>query len=65
MGLLGIMQSAIRDALKAIKSDAVNDVPPLMGDLAFQVVAKSLFSRTDIDGPMKRLQQITERNQKC
>jgi cytochrome P450 len=64
MGLLGIMQLAIRDALKAIKSDAANNVPPLMGDLAFQVVAKSLFSRTDIEGPMQRLQQITERNQK-
>lgn len=64
MGLMGIMQLAIRDALNAIKSDEVNNVPPLMGDLAFQVVARSLFSRNDIERPMQRLQQITESNQK-
>ncbi|TFG75715.1 MAG: cytochrome P450 [Flavobacteriales bacterium] len=64
MGLMCIMQLAIRDALKAIKSDEVNNVPPFMGDFAFQVVARSLFSRNDIERPMQRLQQITERNQK-
>lgn len=64
VGLLGIMQMAIRDALKAIKPDEVINVPPLMGDLAFQVVARSLFSKSDIERPMQRLQQITERNQK-
>jgi cytochrome P450 len=35
-----------------------------MGDLAFQVVARSLFSSTDIREEMSELQQITETNQK-
>jgi hypothetical protein len=47
-----------------IKPDQDQDVFPLMGDLAFQVVAKALFSRADIQDKMHRLQQITETNQK-
>jgi cytochrome P450 len=35
-----------------------------MGDLAFQVVARSLFSGSDITQQMNRLQQITEDNQR-
>ena len=64
MGLLGIMQNAIRTELERIKPNVEEDIFPLMGDLAFQVVAKSLFSRNDIQVAMAKLQDITETNQK-
>jgi cytochrome P450 len=63
-GLLGTMLNAIREELKRIEPGQEQDVFPLMGDLAFQVVAKSLFSNADISEKMKELQQITETNQK-
>ena len=58
--LLGTMKSAIDQDLDRIIPDQVQDVYPLMSDLAFQVVAKSLFSRTDIREKMNQLQEITE-----
>ena len=64
VGLLDIMEQAIQQELKRIKPDQDQDVFPLMGDLAFQVVAKALFSRADIQDKMHRLQQITQTNQK-
>lgn len=64
LGLLDTMQKAILKELKRIKPNELQDVFPLMGDLAFQVVAKSLFSRNDIQEEMKKLQEITETNQK-
>ncbi len=63
-GLLGIMKRAIDSELIKIEPDTTQDVFPLMGDLAFQVVAQALFSRSDIQRNMKQLQEITERNQK-
>ena len=63
-GLFGIMKDTIDLELKAIRQGEVMDVFPLMGDLAFQVVAKSLFSGSDISEQMNRLQQITEDNQR-
>lgn len=63
-GLLDIMKQAIDSELKRIEPGSTKDVFPLMGDLAFQVVAKSLFSRSDIQKSMQELQDITERNQK-
>ncbi|AWX45109.1 Cytochrome P450 4A7 [Flagellimonas maritima] len=63
-GLFGIMRNAIVDELKRIEPNSQQNVFALMGDLAFQVVAKSLFSSNDIREPMSRLQQITEENQK-
>ena len=63
-GLLGIMQEAIVEELKDIHPNKDQDVVPLMSDLAFQVVAKALFSRSDIQDKMRTLQQITETNQK-
>ena len=63
-GLLGIMKQAIQTELKRIEPAATQDVFPLMGDLAFQVVAQALFSRSDIQESMTQLQDITERNQK-
>ncbi|MGB5499029.1 MAG: cytochrome P450 [Maribacter sp.] len=64
LGLLGIMRNAIRNELKRIKPNVTKDVFPLMGDLAFQVVAQSLFSRSDIQEDMAKLQEITQTNQK-
>ena len=63
MGLLGIMQNAIQEELKSIRTNVEQDVFPLMGDLAFQVVAQSLFSRDDIKEEMAKLQYLTEVNQ--
>tara|TARA_R110002167_G_scaffold58974_1_gene166991 strand:+ start:161 stop:1486 length:1326 start_codon:yes stop_codon:yes gene_type:complete len=63
IGLLGIMHGAIRNELKRIIPNKTQDVFPLMGDLAFQVVAKSLFSRNDIRQSMQELQHITQINQ--
>lgn len=64
MGLLSIMQSAIKKEINQIQPNAEQDVFPVMGDLAFQVVAKSLFSRNDIEKQMAQLQHVTEANQK-
>jgi cytochrome P450 len=62
--LMGVIREAILFELKRIKPNTEQDIFPLMGDLAFQVVAKSLFSSTDIRGRMSKLQQITEANQR-
>lgn len=62
-GLLGIMLSAIQTELMEIQPDVERDIFPLMGDLAFQVVAKSLFSAGDIRERMRKLQRITMTNQ--
>ncbi len=62
--LLGIMQKAIVDETERIEPDKEQDVFDLMGDVAFQVVAKSLFSSKDIREPMARLKDITEENQR-
>ncbi|WP_411030078.1 cytochrome P450 [Spongiimicrobium sp. 3-5] len=63
-GLLNIMKDAIVGELQRIETNKALDVFPLMSDLAFQVVAKSLFSRSDIRNQMERLQLITAANQK-
>ena len=63
-GLLSTMQVAIKEELGQIKANETIDVFPLMGDLAFQVVARSLFSHSDIRDKMRKLQYITETNQK-
>jgi cytochrome P450 len=62
--LMGVMRKTILLELERIKPGKVQDVFPLMGDLAFQVVAKSLFSSSDIRERMGRLQDITETNQR-
>lgn len=63
-GLLGIMNSAVSAELERITPNEPQNVYPLMGDLAFQVVAKSLFSRDDIQVQMAQLKEISETNQK-
>ncbi len=64
MGLLETMQAAIRGELQRIEPNCEKDIFPLMGDLAFQVVAKSLFSGSDVQDKMQTLQHITESNQR-
>ena len=62
-GLLGIMYASIKEELQEIRPNTEQDIFPLMGDLAFQVVAKSLFSTGDIRERMRKLQRITMTNQ--
>lgn len=63
-GLLEIMYKSISNELKRIDAEKEVDIFPLMGDLAFQVVAQSLFSADDIRDRMRKLQDITTTNQK-
>jgi cytochrome P450 len=63
-GLLQIMYRAISTELEQIDAERERDIFPLMGDLAFQVVAQSLFSADDLRNRMRKLQDITTTNQK-
>ncbi|MGB5821235.1 MAG: cytochrome P450 [Saonia sp.] len=63
-GLLNIMYGAIKAELQEVQINTEKNVFPLMSDLAFQVVAKSLFSAGDIRERMRKLQGITVTNQK-
>jgi cytochrome P450 len=58
------MQSAIQKEIKRIQPNSTLDVFPIFNDLAFKVVAKSLFSDAIADSQIKRLQFITEEAQK-
>ncbi|MEJ2584473.1 MAG: cytochrome P450 [Robiginitalea sp.] len=62
-GLLGLMYQAIGNELSRIPEGERLDIFPRMSDLAFQVVAQSLFSAGDLRKDMNRLQEITETNQ--
>ncbi|WP_150452239.1 cytochrome P450 [Arenibacter lacus] len=62
--LIGVMRQAVLYELDRIPTEIEKDIFPLMGDLAFQVVAKSLFSSTTLRDKMKRLKYITEANQR-
>lgn len=64
VGLLDIMMDSINKELAVIEPNKEQDVLPLMGDLAFQVVAQSLFSADDIRNRMQKLKDITMANQK-
>ncbi len=63
-GLLQIMYDSIVTELQRIEHSKENDIFPLMGDLAFQVVAQSLFSADNLRNRMRKLQDITTTNQK-
>ncbi|MFD0963641.1 cytochrome P450 [Pseudofulvibacter geojedonensis] len=58
--LMSIMLSEIQKQLQKIPKNNSVDVFPIMNDLAFHVVAKSLFSYTDKGNKIQRLQEITE-----
>ncbi|WP_438710316.1 cytochrome P450 [Aquimarina muelleri] len=62
--LVDIIKEVIQEESDKITADKVIDVFPLMSDLAFNVVAKSLFSYTDTGNTISRLQYITETAQK-
>ncbi|WP_040249925.1 cytochrome P450 [Psychroserpens mesophilus] len=58
------MQDTIVSEFKKIKTDQTIDVFPILNDLAFQTVVKSLFTKAARENDMERLQFITEANQK-
>ncbi|AXT57817.1 cytochrome P450 [Aquimarina sp. AD1] len=58
------IRETICEELSRIEPNVSMDIYPLMNDLAFKVVAKSLFSYTDTGNTMARLQHITEAAQK-
>ncbi|GAA4276933.1 cytochrome P450 [Aquimarina mytili] len=62
--IIGTIQSVIREELSRILPDKTIEVFPLMSDLAFKVVAKSLFSYIDTGNTISRLQYITQAAQK-
>ncbi len=62
--LMGTIRAAIVSEIQQIKPNKTIDVYSLMSNLAFQVVAKALFSSEDIRQQMMNLQYITETNQR-
>ena len=58
------IESAITTEISKIETDVPFDVFPLFNDLAFQTVAKSLFSGAISDAQINELQEITENGQK-
>ncbi|PQJ82077.1 cytochrome P450 [Polaribacter glomeratus] len=63
-GLLTTIQEQIRDNYSQLKTNNKFDVFPIFNDLAFQVVAKALFSSTSEKKDIAQLQQITEDSQR-
>ncbi|ARN78609.1 cytochrome P450 [Nonlabens spongiae] len=64
MVLLETMNDTIEKELSRIQPEQELDVFPVFNDLAFKVVAKSLFDLPDIDEAIDKLQHITEEAQK-
>lgn len=62
--LLSNMLETINSEFKKIKVNKAIDVFPLLNDLAFQTVVKSLFTKAAREKDMERLQFITETNQR-
>ncbi|ADV49365.1 Unspecific monooxygenase [Cellulophaga algicola DSM 14237] len=62
--LMGTIREAILLEIDGLSTSNTIDVYPIMSNLAFQVVAKSLFSSDDIQKEMSELQYITETNQR-
>ncbi|MCH9660777.1 MAG: cytochrome P450 [Bacteroidetes bacterium] len=61
--LVGLMQETIEDQLKDLLVGREEDVFPVMNELAFSVVGKSLFHVSISEKRLKRLQQIIEQVQ--
>lgn len=64
VNLLVSMEDAIKREFERIEVSKTIDIFPILNDLAFQTVVKSLFSGVTIDNDMNRLQFITESGQK-
>jgi len=62
--LMTTVREAILSEIKGIPPHKTVDVYGLMSNLAFQVVAQSLFSNDNIREEMNRLQFVTETNQR-
>ncbi len=62
--LLGGMQDTIVSEYKTVEPNKRVDLFPILNDLAFQTVVKSLFTKAAKPKDMERLQFITEANQK-
>ena len=62
--LLSGMQDTIVSEYKSIKTNKTIDLFPILNDLAFQTVVKSLFTKAANGKDMERLQFITEANQR-
>ena len=62
--LLETIRTAIQSEYKRIHEDEVIDIFPILNDLAFQTVVKSLFSSAANQEDIDRLQYITEAAQK-
>ncbi|WP_047548210.1 cytochrome P450 [Psychroserpens sp. Hel_I_66] len=62
--LLGTIRTAILSEYKKIEPDTSIDIFPILNDLAFQTVVKSLFSSAASQEDINRLQFITEAAQK-
>ena len=62
--LLGGMQDTIVSEYKTVEPNKRVDLFPILNDLAFQTVVKSLFTEAAKPKDMERLQFITEANQK-
>lgn len=61
--LVKIIDSAIKEQVTKIQIDTMTDLYPIMNELAFEVVAKSLFSFSAETQTLKRLQFIIEKIQ--
>lgn len=62
--LLFRIQDTIVSEFKNIEANKTIDLFPILNDLAFQTVVKSLFTKAAKSNDMERLQLITEANQK-
>ncbi|WP_397364726.1 cytochrome P450 [Olleya sp. R77988] len=62
--LISGMQDTIISEFKKIKTNKTIDLFPILNDLAFQTVVKSLFTKAAKEKDMERLQFITEANQR-
>lgn len=62
--LMGKIQDAITSEILKIETEVPFDVFPLFNDLAFQTVAKALFSGAITNEQITELQDITENGQK-
>lgn len=62
--LLDGMQQTIISEFNKVESNKTIDLFPILNDLAFQTVVKSLFTQAAKNKDMERLQYITEANQR-
>ncbi len=61
--LVGIINTAIREQVESITPNGFVELYPIMNELAFEVVAKSLFNFSAEKNALKRLQFIIEKLQ--